>query len=574
MVQHVSSSRQGLGFGVWGGRMKEEERASAAIEAAAAAAAASQPTPCGINRKLLLLLYLWYAFSTGCVYLGWAALSRLLYSSGVYAVLCDPSPSSAAAGAAEAAAAAAAAGGGEKASWEPLCSAQEVSMNKLFTVAMASHFSSSILVGLLLDRWGPARTALVGQAIGISGWSILASLGEKHVEVPVIAFVLIGLAVDASLLPCLGIGNVFPGRRGIVMASMGAAASASMAIPLLLQRIAPSSDLGLGRLWFYVGFGPGLCLLLTQFILPEKPFKGKAEIFSSMMQQESLTSKADEPSTEPPPDAAAAAAADGSSSSSSSGNADKESVALSSSASAAGAAAAGGAAGAAAGEGGLGSLSKGEEPTLLRLVFSLDYLFLVFYFMDSAAASAFFQQTCRRLLPPQAVSFLEVLMAAEMLFSLPVGAFIDAAGVLPVLYVLNSSGLLCYLLTIPNPKGFGYASAVAYVLYISMLRGPVLIYLQTNYPAAFFGRLAGLASLVAGVLTLCLNPLMAFALRNGVTGIKKARVGIVSLLLLQYVWLTSLFVRHRRRKARMHRHYLLQQQHKQQQQRLLQQESV
>ncbi|KAL8434843.1 hypothetical protein ACSSS7_002858 [Eimeria intestinalis] len=571
--------------------MEEEERATAeAMEAAAAAAAASQPTPCNINRKLLLLLYLWYAFSTGCVYLGWAALSRLLYSSGVYEVLCDPKPppipASVSAPAPDAAESAAAAAAADSSSWEPLCPAQEVAMNKLFTVAMASHFSSSLLVGLLLDRWGPSKTALLGQAIGISGWSLLASLGQRDTEIPVIAFVLIGLAVDASLLPCLGIGNVFPGRRGIVMASMGAAASASMAIPLLLLRVAPDSDLGLGRLWFYVGFGPGLCLLLTQFILPERPFRGKAEILDDMLKgKNDYFIKANMPhhNSEPLQTAAAesaeAAAAAAAPADISGRNSEEESVFNSVAAPSDAVAPPPDAPRVAAGVGGLGGetmIRKEGDPTFIKLVFSLDYLLIVFYFMDSAASSAFFQQTCRRLLSPRAVSFLEILMAGEMLFSLPVGAFIDAAGVLPALYVLNSSGLISYVFTVPRkPRGLGFASAFFFVFYISMLRGPVLIYLQTNYPSSFFGRLAGVASLLGGIMTLCLNPLLEFALRDGGAGIDKARAGIVSLLLLQYVWLTALFVRHKRKKRHLKRQCLLQQQqHKHQQQHMLQQEAV
>ena len=554
-------------------RKDSVRREAAAIAAAAAAAAAGQETPWGLNRFALLCLYLFYVFSTGCVYFGWTSLSKLLFSAGLYSFLCDPvSVEPAAGGAAEgdsaastahlAAAEGAAAAAAPRGMGLPSCSAQEAAVHKLFTITVACHFSSALLVGLLLDRLGPLKTAIIGQTLGFCGWALLATFNHETLN-PIPAFVLIGFAVDASLLPSIGIANLFPKNRGIIMALTGSAASASVAIPVLLQRVSAAGDVsGLKCLWWYVGLGPATCWLLSLFIIPCKPFLPVQEIERQMQQQQQQQKLQQQqqqqqqqqeedtaretiliPFTSTETDAEMScplpAAAPNNPTRSSSMSSSRSSSSMSSSRSSS-----------SSSSSRKGVVVPAVVKPFWRYVTSLDYVVVVLYFIVVAALHSFYQQTAQRFFPSRVVCTLEVLLPFEFMFSLPLGALIDAIGVPPVFVLLNTAALIMYLCTFASLSPLYYVSIICFVAYLSMFLTPLFVFLQCRFPASCFGRLAGLAMMLGGLFSLSCNPLLDSVIKGGPQGLLKAKSLMLGISLLQYLWLSLIWIRDRKRRQR------------------------
>eukprot|EP00922_Rhytidocystis_sp_ex-Travisia-forbesii_P054268 GHVS01080486.1.p1 GENE.GHVS01080486.1~~GHVS01080486.1.p1 ORF type:complete len:791 (-),score=77.68 GHVS01080486.1:258-2630(-) len=216
--------------------------------------AAHQPTPCGINRYVLLVIYVLYVFATGSVYFGWPALSSMLFMQDAYIWLC---PDDAA-----------------LTNNRFKCSDQDTEVQRLFQIAMPVHFTTSAVAGSLMDRMGPKFTGTIGQSLNCLAW-VLLSQSSQSAQTYIPAFILIGLGADTGFLPTLTISNLFPGSEGLVIAVMSAANSASFAIPLILLE---GMTAGGGKEAFektcllYAGTGVGLCFLVALILLPGQPF--------------------------------------------------------------------------------------------------------------------------------------------------------------------------------------------------------------------------------------------------------------------------------------------------------------
>ncbi|KAL8446956.1 hypothetical protein Emed_004713 [Eimeria media] len=215
--------------------------------------AAYQPTPYGMNRYALLAIYVVYTLATSCVYFGWGALSSMLFRSHVYSWLCTEEENRAAPDDSAA------------------CVSQDISVQSLFTICYASHFTVSAAAGILIDIAGPKVTALLGQALNVCGWALLGYCSDEF-RAQVAAFVLIGAGSDMCYLPMLCIINLFPGSTGFALTALGASCSLSFAVPLVL-RAAHNTGISFRWVcWGYAILGPVSCIFLVVFFVPLNGF--------------------------------------------------------------------------------------------------------------------------------------------------------------------------------------------------------------------------------------------------------------------------------------------------------------
>ncbi|PFH36557.1 hypothetical protein BESB_047490 [Besnoitia besnoiti] len=233
---------------------------SSVEETPAVRAAKCQPRPCGFNRFLLLAVYFVYSLLTARVYFAWPNLSNLLFRNDAYIWLCDESepdmrlPEN----------------GGRR----YRCEAQNSEVGKLFVTCLAFAFSCSLLAGILLDFLGARITAMLGQLCNLLSWLLLAFAG-KGCETYFPAFILMGVGSDVGYLPLLSSANLFPGHEGLVIALLGAAKSASFAMPTILDVTENAYDnihlkeVSIG----YAVCGPGLCFVLALVLIPLQVFK-------------------------------------------------------------------------------------------------------------------------------------------------------------------------------------------------------------------------------------------------------------------------------------------------------------
>ena len=524
---------------------------------------AVQPTPCGLNRYVLLVTYCFYVFLTGCVYMGWTPLATMILRAGGYSFLCTADSSEFLEGP-------------DKERIPGICNAQEAAVQKLYTVTLAVHCASSALAGALVDFAGPRLTALLGQSLSFAGWCLLASTTPTSRYTLPAAFVLIGLGVDTSVLPHLCITRLFPGSAGLVITITGSASSASMFVPLILESFGGND---LKACWVYAFVAPGCMFFVALILLPyknfvvyevqakalkvQKPVEHDGGSTSDSRTKRNSSAMADGQEGEDGPEKAErreqpqqahyhhdkarpeqqpAASIQSVSSSVSSptqelrGQEDSPShgggnfvsvdmdVCVASSKAAA----------------------EASNCGFWRQVLSERYVLIVIYFVGVVWASSFYQQAPRRTFSTSVVSFLEVALPLSFIPCIIFGKIADVCGIVCVMFGLNTCGFLMYALAMMKKEAAGYASVVFFCLYMSLFMGQVFVYIEGTFAPQHFGKLVGLAAMVGGLLSLLCNLLYEVAVTGGERGLFVCQVTMLSLLVFQFGVLGRLYYHFRK----------------------------
>ncbi|XP_026192631.1 uncharacterized protein LOC34617813 [Cyclospora cayetanensis] len=511
---------------------------------------AVQPTPWGLNRYVLLITYSFYIFVTGCVYMGWAPLATMILRAGGFSYLCDEDST------------AFLEGPGQE-QIPGVCNAQEAAVQKLYTLTLAVHFSSSALAGFLVDSLGPRLTALLGQSISFTGWCLLASTTRNSRYTLPAAFVLIGLGVDTSSLPHLCIARLFPGSAGLIITITGSAASASMFVPVILEYFG-GNDLKV--CWVYAFVGPGCMFFVALTLFPYRNFRvydvnaksvdakhaatTHVKGSSSTEDQSTEHTQSRYPRTQPPdihqhsplasqePESpvktsyscpplgpVAEALAPPSPPVGAFVETGGSSVSLQVFGSRQ--------LGEAAAEGSakdddlthevsmdkclaLPAVPGSEKRCNFRSqIFSERYVLVVLYFVGVVWVSCFYQLAPRRSFSTSVVAFLEVALPLSFIPCIILGKLADVWGIVRVMLALNTSGFLMYALAMLRREAAGYASVVFFCFYMSLFMGQIFVYIEHTFSPKHFSTLVGLAAMVGGLLSLVCNFFYEIAVSKG-----------------------------------------------------------
>ncbi|KAL8446955.1 hypothetical protein Emed_004712 [Eimeria media] len=215
--------------------------------------AALQPTPFGLNRYVLLVIYIAFVVVSSCDYLGWGALSSILLRSGAFLWQCSPDELQRV----------------EQVLTEGgfACTEQHLSVQGLFSCCYASHFITYAVSGFLLDFAGPKISALLGSVLSLSSWVLLGACSESfRAWYP--AFTMMGAGSGMVYLPMLSIVNLFPGSFGFSLTMLGAGASLSLTVPSLLNAVHRSGVSLRWVCWGYALLGPFVGILIVSFFVP------------------------------------------------------------------------------------------------------------------------------------------------------------------------------------------------------------------------------------------------------------------------------------------------------------------
>ncbi|CDJ49138.1 transporter, major facilitator family domain containing protein, putative [Eimeria brunetti] len=434
--------------------------------------AALQPTPYGLNRYVLLAVYVLNALLTSCVYFGWGPLSSMLFRAGIYLWLCTTEEQSEAV-----------------LTEQPVCLAQDIGVQRLFTVCYAAHFILSALAGALVDLAGPKITALLGQTLSICGWLFLGASSQSFRAV-IPAFVMIGASSDLCFFPVLTVSNLFPGSVGFAVTCLSAASSLSFAVPLVLRAV-QTAGLGFsGVCWGYAVFGPFFCLLLVVFFVPLDGFiqvdmfvlvaRPEAVSFSPVANRE----QGEVVPASPPSSRNSSSNNSRSSSSSSSRNSSRRGIRYPSNNT-------------------LSSVTDDEffKP-FWQEAFSCLYFCVCLYFGICSVAINYYQQAANYFLLDEALEVLNIAIPLSTLPCLVLGRLADYVPVVYIMVLLNTAGALSYGLAINKGLAGDMASVIFFSVYISFFSSQVYIYLKEIFTSTNYGRLVGVASMFGGGLSL------------------------------------------------------------------------
>ncbi|GIX65147.1 major facilitator superfamily MFS-1 protein [Babesia caballi] len=214
--------------------------------------------PPHINVYLRLGIYLYYIFSSGCIYWGWNGLQEILYKAGAFEDYCvaeNASPPRSLYGVDYVD-----------------CPDRAGGINNLYTLAYATHFICSFFSGWLLDKFGPRVCFMVGHVFSIVAWALVFCLPRNGIVLRV-SFVLIGLFCEACYIPLLSMSKYFPKGASTIIAVMGSMRSVSYFVPTLLSWIYHTPAIAKESLWIiglcYLLIANVLCLASGFFIVPK-----------------------------------------------------------------------------------------------------------------------------------------------------------------------------------------------------------------------------------------------------------------------------------------------------------------
>ncbi|KAL8424862.1 hypothetical protein Efla_001667 [Eimeria flavescens] len=523
-------------------------------------AAKTQRKPCGASRFFVLAIFVVYAFLTARVYFAWPNLSNLLFRSEAYAWLCD---SYLAAGNPDMRLEA----HGNK---RYICEAQNSAVGNIFVTCLAFAFSFSLAAGLLLDYLGPRITAVIGQVMNCLAWILLAFASESA-QTYIGAFIFMGIGSDIGYLPLLSAANLFPGHEGLIVAILGASKSASFAVPTILDRVeASSTAIGLREVCLgYAVLGPGLCLVLALFLVPSKHFKPWNEFtsieeggpyqhpiqrvndsfasieahawrdsFSSFHEgqwplhahegnQGATASECGKrgrqflevPKPVPQWSSYAKASCEGKNAEEEKTReqdrerkdvAEEQSRARSEDVPAIYQATRmsvdrGGAGNAET----LEQLAGGVEkvPSFVKQFTSSYAVCIVVYSILKAIMYAFFTTAAENLLGKAVNDFMGAFLPFSLFPCIVIGKLVDMAGIMPILFLLNTCITLAYGFSMIPCVATAYVSALLYICYVSFYSSQSYCFVSDTFSSSHFGKIVGTIHLIAGFLSLLKIPM-------------------------------------------------------------------
>lgn len=200
----------------------------------------------------------WCLFAAGPVF-GFAALKPVLISQGVYKEACEVGT------------------GSVPSILEAACVEQDLKLNRMFTYAAVITNATALLVGPILDNYGPRVTGIIGSFI-LAMASLLLSNGSSIKSFDAYLFGYIALAFGGPFvfISCFQLANSFPGRSGLILALLTGAFDTSSALFLFYRVVYQNnyiSNLTLKTFFSYYLVVPLFILLCQFFIMPHRSYK-------------------------------------------------------------------------------------------------------------------------------------------------------------------------------------------------------------------------------------------------------------------------------------------------------------
>lgn len=328
------------------------------------------------------------------------------------------------------------------------CPSRKQMLGGIFTTALGSNMLSSFLAGFILDALGAKITLLIGIIFDVIGWTLLGFSGQSFQAYYAAAFC-IGVSADPGYLPLISISKLFPQNSSFVISIMGSARSISFAVPVIMSAIYQSTSFTKDDLWRmcmgYVGVGQGISLLVCLLFVPMAPFSATTPV---------------EEEENPPKD---------------------------------------------------GTLSAStshiqDNRSFIRLICDPKFLLLVPIFCCAMVRSDYYAKSNKEQLVDGSKRDLYQMFAIFNILSFvpgPIfGRLVDAYGIIVVLLILNTSGVVMFVFLMFDNLACKGISIFFFFIYTSFVLSNVYCFISIHFPEHAFGKLTGLVSAVGGVAVL------------------------------------------------------------------------
>lgn len=163
---------------------------------------------------------LWCVISAGPIF-GFAAFKPVLIAQGVYEELCPLDEISLMDASA------------------PKCAEQDLRLNLMFTVAAALTNICALVIGTVLDRWGPRVCGYISAVFLFLSCFFFTNAGwiKAYVDPYIIGYALLALGGPFNYISSFQLSNAFPEKSGLILAIITGAFDTSSAVFLIYKKV-------------------------------------------------------------------------------------------------------------------------------------------------------------------------------------------------------------------------------------------------------------------------------------------------------------------------------------------------
>ncbi|KIW03519.1 uncharacterized protein PV09_05284 [Verruconis gallopava] len=161
-----------------------------------------------------------------------------------------------------------------------VCYMQDLKLNLAFNMASVTTNVSALLVGALLDRYGPRFCGLISAVVLFLGSLCLGFEHELPFDAVMAGHVLVSLGGTFIFVPSFHLSNAFPRYQGLILALVTGAFDASAAVFLGFRLIYERTQktFGLKQLFLAYLAVPTFIFITQLFIMPSKIYENRIEL--------------------------------------------------------------------------------------------------------------------------------------------------------------------------------------------------------------------------------------------------------------------------------------------------------
>ncbi|KIX05295.1 uncharacterized protein Z518_06167 [Rhinocladiella mackenziei CBS 650.93] len=161
-----------------------------------------------------------------------------------------------------------------------LCYMQDQRLNLTFVIASVTTNISALLVGSILDRYGPRVCGFVSSVLLGLGSIFMAFARSLSFDALSVGSFLLALGGTFTFVPSFHLSNAFPRFQGLILALVTGAFDASASVFLLFRLLyqATNGTFTLQRIFLFYLFVPLFILLTQLFVMPAKSYSTRGEL--------------------------------------------------------------------------------------------------------------------------------------------------------------------------------------------------------------------------------------------------------------------------------------------------------
>ncbi|ODV87268.1 hypothetical protein CANARDRAFT_26683 [[Candida] arabinofermentans NRRL YB-2248] len=198
---------------------------------------------------------IWCLFAAGPIF-GFAALKPVLVAQGVYKEVCEVGTN-----------------------WEggELCPDRDLKLNLMFTMGAVITNATALIVGRILDTYGPKVTGIIGSFVIFMAALCLAN--GKAITLfdgYLVGYVSLAFGGPFVFISCFQLANSFPGNSGLILALLTGSFDSSSALFLIYRVVFQNDyvkDLTLKKFFSYYLVVPVFILVCQLTIMPSESYK-------------------------------------------------------------------------------------------------------------------------------------------------------------------------------------------------------------------------------------------------------------------------------------------------------------